>query len=317
MHNLKYIICSVSSGMCNRLIPFITSYRLAMKLNIPYYLHWDDKCNDMDYKYIGTTTTYDDMFEKIHGVNYLDNNELYKLLSDQNKTLRIGYMQSDLYKYSVSDILKYDVIYFTYYTHPVYIKEDNIIIENYSSIDWIINKSTYLKDIQKYFEYLKPVKNIQNKIDEVLCIFPDSYDNIIGFHIRHWPSNWECDNKNLIEGNMEQRIKLMKEAIEKNNNIKFYICSTNLIIIKMLINLFGERIIYFKNRFGNNQEDMYYTNNINESVGNIYKNLNGVVDLFLLSKCNTIIGDVASSYSINSTLLNKHSTYIQIKNEKY
>ena len=39
---MTIIICKVQSGMCNRLIPFITSYRLAMNLVLTFYLCWDD-----------------------------------------------------------------------------------------------------------------------------------------------------------------------------------------------------------------------------------------------------------------------------------
>ena len=77
---MTIIICKVQSGMCNRLIPFITSYRLAMNLNIKYYLDWDDKCNDMDYQYVGKKTTYNDMFENMQNVNYIDHNRTKNLL---------------------------------------------------------------------------------------------------------------------------------------------------------------------------------------------------------------------------------------------
>tara|TARA_B110001469_G_C9648399_1_gene329357 strand:+ start:4981 stop:5307 length:327 start_codon:yes stop_codon:yes gene_type:complete len=97
--------------------------------------------------------------------------------------------------------------------------------------------------------------------------------------------------------------------------IYFFICSTNKLEINRLKNKFGNRIIYFKNRFGNKEEDMFYSEE--NSVGNIFKNLNGIVDLFLLSKCSLIIGDVASSFSLRASLLNKNGKYTQIKNVHY
>ena len=81
---MSIIIFKVNSGMCNRLIPFITSYRLAMNLNLKYYLIWDDNCNDMDYQYIGKKTTYNDMFENIDNVNYIDYNDVNKLILNSN-----------------------------------------------------------------------------------------------------------------------------------------------------------------------------------------------------------------------------------------
>lgn len=310
---MTIIICKVQSGMCNRLIPFITSYRLAMNLNLQYYLNWNDNCNDMDYAYEGKKTTYNDMFKSIENVNHINDSETQRLLNNRN-VLNIKYMQTDLYKYSIKNVLKYDVIFFYNYVHPIFIKEDNVIINNYSNIDWILNKINYFKDIQKYFQYLKPVSNIQSKIDEVLLKFPEDKNNIIGFHIRHWPDKWSKKNYRLLEGNIEKRNRIMDEHIVKNQNIKFFIATTNINIIKKLINKYNNRIIYFENRFGEKEDDKYYSNDQNKSKGNIYKNLNGVVDLFLLSKCNLIIGDVASSYSLCAPLLNINSTYEQIKN---
>ena len=102
----------------------------------------------------------------------------------------------------------------------------------------------------------------------------------------------------------------MLQCIAENNQVKFYICSTDRNAINGLIDKFGERIIHFENRFGNKEDDKYYTSSQTHSKGNIYKNVNGVVDLFLLSKCNRIVGDVSSSYSVCAPLLNADSTCI-------
>lgn len=310
---MTIIICKVNSGMCNRLIPYITGYRLAVKLKCSYFLYWNNECSDMDYSYEGKPTEYNDMFETIKDINYINDEKLNNLLNSESNILKIDYMQTDLYKYSLQDFKNYDIILFNNYVHPIYTKEDNVQINNYSDIMWILKKSDYYKDVQYYFELLKPISLIQNKINEVLQFYPKDCNNIIGFHVRHWPTKWVNKNKNLIDGNYEKRIELMENYIAQNNDIKFYICSSDKNAINDFYNKFGERIIYFENRLGNKDDDKYYTNNENISKGNIYKNLNGVIDLFLLSKCNTIIGDVGSSYSLCAPLLNSNSTYKQIK----
>ena len=302
--------------MCNRLIPFITSFRLAKKLNICYYLNWDDDCRDTDYVYEGNKTTYNDMFEYIDDVNYIDEKKMYELLNNNSYIFTVNYCNMKLHEYDISNLLKYDVIYFNNYVHPIFTYEDNILITCYSDIDWIINKTPYLVDIQKYFQLLKPVSRLQNKINDVLIKFPKNKNDIIGFHIRHWPDLWYKKNyNNYLLGNYEKRFQLMDEYIKNNINIKFYICSSDLNIINELIKKYGNRIIFFEDRLGNTYDDKYYSSN-NICKCNKYKNLNGVIDLFLLSKCNLIIGDVASSYSISSTLLNIDSIYKQIKHIK-
>lgn len=315
---MTIIICKVQSGMCNRLMPFITSYRVAMNLNLQYFLNWDHECRDTDYSYEGEKTTYNHMFYNIDNVNYIDDHEIQSLMANK-KTLVVKYLESNLYNVSIEDLLKNDVVFFNNYVHPIFIKEDNVIINNYSNISWVLDKTNYYKDLQKYFNFLKPINTIQEKIDEVLLKFPENKDNIIGFHIRHWPSNWLNNDlsKKLVEGNFEKRIQIMDNAIKNNPFIKFFISTTDINIINELIDKYKERIIYFENRFGYKQDDKYYTNNQNKSKGNIYKNINGVVDLFLLGSCNLIIGDVASSYSLCAPLLNINCTYRQIKELKY
>ena len=45
---MTIIISKVASGMCNRLVPFLTGLRLAKKLNTKYYIYGDDNCTDTD-----------------------------------------------------------------------------------------------------------------------------------------------------------------------------------------------------------------------------------------------------------------------------
>lgn len=300
--------------MCNRLIPFITSFRLAKKLNINYYLNWDNDCRDTAYVYEGSKTTYNDMFEYIEDVNYIDEKNMLKLLNNNSNIFTVNYCDMKLHQYDISNLLKYDIIYFNNYVHPIFTNEDNLLIDSYSDIDWIINKIPYVVDIQKYFQLLKPVSILQNKIDDVLVKYPKNRNDIIGFHIRHWPDSWYKKHyNNYLLGNYEKRFELMDKYIKNNINIKFYICSSDLNIITELIKKYDNRIIFFEDRLGNTYDDKYYSSN-STCKCNKYKNLNGVIDLFLLSKCNLIIGDVASSYSISATLLNIDSTYKQIRN---
>jgi hypothetical protein len=295
-------------------MPFITSYRLAMNLNLQYFLNWDHECRDTDYSYEGEKTTYNHMFYNIDNVNYIDDYQLQSFMANK-KTLVVKYLETNLHNVSIEDLLKYDVVFFNNYVHPIFTKEDNVIINSYSdcNLSWILDKTNYYKDLQKYFKLLKPVITIQEKINEVLIQFPENKNNIIGFHIRHWPNSWVSTNNKYIQGNDDKRIIIMNNAIKNNPDIKFFISTTDINIIKQLKNLYNEKIIYFENRFGLTDNDKYYTSNQQNSKGNISKNLNGVVDLYLLSNCNLIIGDVCSSYSHVAPLLNINSTYQQIK----
>jgi len=299
--------------MCNRLIPFLSGYRLANKLKLKFYLFWDDNCNDMDYKYIGNKTKYLDMFKVIENINYINNEEdLNNILSSGNNILEIKYCNKIIKNYSFNDILTYDIVYFNKYVHLIYLKDDRINFNSYSDTDisWLNNDTNYIKELKEIFTYLKPTDEINNKISEVLLDFPSNKNKIIGVHFRHWPRGW-LNEKKLTEGNNRDiKLEYINNFIKKDNDIKFYICTTDINILNDLIKLYGEKIIYYKNRFGNSIKDKFYTSDTNKSYGNIYKNLNGVVDLFLLSKCNTIIGNKSSSYSICAPLFNINANYI-------
>jgi hypothetical protein len=311
------IICKVTSGMCNRLIPMITSLRLANILDAKFYLLWDNDCRDTDYLYNGEKTEYNDMFEYIDNITYINDIEKDELLNKYEKKLIIKYMETDMNKFSKENLLTYDIIYFNDYVHPIYIGDDNIIIENYSYLDWIIKENSYLSDIQKYFELLKPVSNIKNKIDDILQYYDKDRNNMYGIHVRHWPKTWLNNNSHLVKNNDEKRINYMNNIIKQNSNAKFYLCTPDLSVINKYKELFGNRIIYFSERFGDNLNDSFYLSDEKLCNCNIYKNLNGVVDIFLLSYCNFILGDVASSYSICAKLMNQNSKITFINNQKY
>ena len=307
---MTIIISKVASGMCNRLVPFLTGLRLAKKLNTKYYIYWDDNCTDTDYSYMGERTSYSDMFEYIKDVNHIQINELHTLLNTSNKLI-VYYCKHTIQNYTIEELLQYDVIFFNDYTHPISIKNDDTHISSYSdSMEWVSNNSNYGNDIKNIFELLIPKKYIQDKINEVLLHFPENKDNIIGIHLRHWPSIW-LKNQNVKEGNnYDNKIEYMNKCIKQNPETKFYICSSDITLINNTIKLFGDKIIYFKNRFGETHGDMYYSSDETTSRGNKNLNINGVVDMYAMSKCNTILGNKGSSYSLSAALLNKKSIYM-------
>lgn len=307
------ILCRVNSGMCNRLIPYITSIRLANKLNAEIYILWDDNCADMDYKYIGEKTTYNKMFENIENVNFIDINKYKALTNTSSNRLIINYMmEKSISQYSLEELKKYNILIFNCYVFPIFTKDCNILFNRYSDSGWL---NTINKEYFECFKLLKPKKYIQDKINCVLNKFT-IYNNMVGIHIRHWPNKWLKQNNYLLNNNDNIRIEYIKNMIDINENIKFFISSSDYKSIKNLIHIFGNKIIYFEDRFGETYDDKYYTSDDKKSTSNINKNLNGVVDLFLLSKCNTIFGDISSSFSVCACLLNSNCKFINTITKK-
>lgn len=296
----KKIIVKVQSGMCNRLIPFVTGLRLSDLLKSEFFLYWDDNCRDTAYNYKGEKTLYKDMFEKIENVNYIEKNEFDKLINSSKNILKINYCETKkMLNYTLKDLEIYNTILFNDYVHLIYTKEDNISILTYSNLDYLKNKE-YSNKLFSYFNKLKPVNKLQQLINEVKKELPEK-NNLIGIHLRHWPVNPVNHPQQVSQQKNKEfydcRIKLMNQEIEKNNKVRFFISTTDKKELNNLIHLFPNRIIYFKNRLGNNEDDKYYLPTKNSNC-NKFKNLNGVIDLFLLSECPIIYIEKNSSYSV-------------------
>ena len=291
------IICKTNSGMCNRLIPFITSLRISKILKAEYYLHWNDDCRDIDYPYRGEKTRYTDMFENIENIKYINDQELSKLIKRKRvKKINI-YQNIDC---NIDKLKQFDIIFFDSLCHPIYLKEDNINFKNWSDLDWI--KSDYGISLHEYFAMLRPSKDINEKIDYLKNKFTK---DIIGIHLRHWPAGWLKQNKHLIENSLEKVINFIETKLKENPDIKFFISTTDHAKINILVDKFKNNILYYEDRFGDCEDDKYYIEDQTKSTCNRYKNMNGVVDLFLLSKCSELVIDTSSSFSIAALLMNK------------
>jgi hypothetical protein len=292
------VICNVNSGMCNRLFPFLTSYYFSIKNNFDYYLYWDENCQDLEYKYVGDKTSYSDLFQNIENIKYINNEKYISLISNNKKIFEVKYNEKSKIKdIDLNNLKEFDIILFNHYVHPIFFNN----LTSYSNVNHNLlndinnNDITILHDL---FKLVKPNVKILNRINK--------YDNIflkykvIGIHIRHRNNIWN-NNYNFVK---KKRNLLIKFFINKNNNYKFFISTTNLNELNYLLKLFPNNIIYFKERFGNDKNEHFYLNDTNLDFCNKNKNLNGVVDLFLLSKCNIIFSELSSSFSMASKFLN-------------
>ena len=67
-------------------------------LKSEFFLYWDDDCRDTAYRYKGEKTLYNDMFDKLQNVNYIDENEFNKLIQSSINILRINYCESFMHR---------------------------------------------------------------------------------------------------------------------------------------------------------------------------------------------------------------------------
>ena len=297
------LICKVQSGLCNRILPFITSLNLSIEINYEYYLYWDENCGDSLYKYQGKKTKYNDMFENLSNVFYIEKDEFNKYLNSNKNKLIINY--KDNFNFNRKELLQYDLIILNNYCHLIFLQEDQNNFKSFSS-NFNFNLEWHCK-ISNLFNNL----HLNNNINKIVKQY--NTQNMIGLHIRHRANNWMNEIKYNKYDYLKKIIINIYSEIKKNKNIKFFVSTSNKDFLIKLKSIFNDKIIYYKNRLGNPNIDHFYKNDQEKDVCTLYKNINGLIDLYLLSKCKVIYCEKSSSYSVCAHLMNKENKLIIVK----
>jgi hypothetical protein len=163
-----------------------------------------------------------------------------------------------------------------------YISDEELIhLKKYKYIDLLYDKTP------KYFidKYLKVIdKLIINKdMLEYVQDFVADWNGVIGLHIRSWycgRSNWH-DNK------------LFEDVIDSlDSSKKIFLCGDNKEVLDHFKKKYSDRIIIHK-------QEKYSHPHLAESGHNnsVQTNTDAFIDLLLLSKCSTIVGTYASTFT--------------------
>jgi len=153
-------------------------------------------------------------------------------------------------------------------------------IDDYKTIDLLYEKTP------QYFvdKYLKVISKLEinSQITDYVNDFTESWDNMVGVHIR----SWYCERRKLHSN------QIFEEEIDKiPSNQKFFFCSDNSDIQKYFIDKYGDRIITY-------ERQMFNDCRLAESGhhDDIQITTDAFIELLLLSKCDKIIGTYASSF---------------------
>lgn len=167
--------------------------------------------------------------------------------------------------------------------------------EDYLSIA-LRHRSVYIGTGYKFYEYpnfndLKPIKDIQKDVEEVANKFGD---NTIGVHIRrgdHGPAS--------LYSKTDYFIAMMKDEINKNKNVRFFVASDSAEEKERLRQLFGERVITYSVK-------SFDRNSINGNQA-------ALVELLSLSKTKKILGSYYSSFSSVASEINDIKRVVVVK----
>lgn len=157
-----------------------------------------------------------------------------------------------------------------------------LFYQHFDFRSWINGKNVYLASCVYFqpieegmpFRSFQPIDTLQKRIDEVCTTFPD---RTIGIHIRR------TDNvASLRESPTELFIERIRQEIDKDPDVRFYLASDS-----------DEDKYLLKKRFGHH----IMTSGRPTDRNSVKGMQDALVELFILSKTEKIIGSVKSSYS--------------------
>jgi len=167
------------------------------------------------------------------------------------------------------------------------IHENDVTIKAKSGFDFkewaITNKKTILSSCVRFYDHdytsnysnFRPTEELRKRIDEICSIFSS---RTIGIHIRRTDHNIS-----ISKSPTSLFIDRMKQEILLDNNVRFYLASDSQEVKKELLDEFGDDRIITSNKL--------VTRNTSEGIED------AVVELYVLSRTNKIIGSFGSTYS--------------------
>jgi hypothetical protein len=249
----KYVIAYCSLGLCNRLKCLITALRYAHNYSLNLLLCWEKdfyvNCNISD--------LFQNKFEEI-SLNKLNN--IIEDKANKNKYIIISTWRLLVFP---EDDLPHN------FSKTDYSKTGRIIDCEYNRIPLTI-QNEYLK----YLNILIPKKEIINKVDEYAA---NITERTVSVSIRSWN---ECNDRQSLFS-MRNLIKYL----DCEKDIKYFVSSDSADIIKKLIEIYSERILYYpKSTYTNDRISIKGMQDI-------------LIDLLLLGKSKKIYVSYLSTFS--------------------
>lgn len=249
----KYLIAYCSLGLCNRLKCLITALRYAETNSLKLFLYWE--------KDIYVNCNFSDLFEnKFEEISLKQIKKIIKIKSRINP-----YVIISTWRLLVFDEDELPL----YFSKTDYSKTGRIIDCEYNRIP--------LKIQQNYLKYLNLLIPKNKIIDKVNKFSKNFSANTISVSIRTWK---ECPDRASLFS-MKNHIK----TLDLDNNANYFISSDSQEIVNKLIEIYGNRILYYpKSTYTNDRMSINGMQDI-------------LTDLFLLGKNKKIYVSYLSSYS--------------------
>ena len=272
----------VYSGLNNKLIPLLSLLRIGRKENKTIKCLWG---NDI---YVSKPSfKFNDLFEDIEGIEFINNTEFVANFNNKDNII---------YNKHGSDRDRNEIIYNTnsknsvFYkiVHIISYKNDNVIGNYVPYPREKIYKNILIDELRNVIKFLKPKKDILNKIDMELF-----NKKILGIHLRTTDGGFVDIPKNNI-------FKYIDNFLKNNPDYLIYISCDNFVLENQIIKKFTDKICYLRSPFGNTYNDKFNRNS--------YGVKNAICEMFSLSKCSKFVGTPGSSFSFMVWLLRNDNT---------
>jgi hypothetical protein len=291
---------TVHNGLCNRLIPILSTYKIAKSTGKKLNILWDTHPVRSFLAYNDTKICYfTDIFEDLEDITFVNTHEFTKLVEKSDKIYSFHYQY---HKKLIINPNNYENITIRLALYPIllnsYINVDNDYIhftfDLDTSKDGLFDNHIY-RQLKPTFKLITPKSHLQTIINQVYSNFNKK---MVGIHLRKTDGSFTQFNWEKID---DMLIKNITGWLAKYPNLSIFLATDCETTNNKYKQIFNNRIIT-------------YTPDITKFQNNSFNVSCAVVDLFLLAKCNTaIIGTLGSSFSITAGLLSNSPLWL-VKN---
>tara|TARA_Y100001970_G_scaffold65040_1_gene83199 strand:+ start:1094 stop:1999 length:906 start_codon:yes stop_codon:yes gene_type:complete len=297
---MKSIIIETVAGLGNRLVPLLSLYRLCKIHNIKLYVIWEKYKIDTK---LGTIQDCNVDFNKIFSNENITLINSEKINNNTFPNMTICDFYKDYNNIDLSLLKKYDTLLIKnrYYLFG----ESHENISKWIPItkkEGIYKKDDLLIDLKKYIRDFEIDKSILNKVNILQQQFTK---NMLGVHIRGSDESkysfYRSNNKDSINNpnsDIAHFFEFCNNYLKKEDSCIF------------LMTPYQEIEDYMKEKY-TNQIITYHKPNSNmvNNRSNEEGIKNGLIDLLLFSKCDTLIGTAGSSYSFLGWMFSNNNNY--------
>lgn len=299
----KEMLITVYSGMCNRMFLIISAMRLCRVHGHKLTVFWSERTGRYGLPYYGDINSdWDDYFKRI---DYIATYGIQGSIKFQDNFVDLDQERSFPENLPVVNGTPYaskEITMMLFGPKTVNVKNNKIIVQkltkpfgsecddmknymNYVDKIGLHRKDKYLEELSNEAKNFKLIDKLQSIVDEEMVKF-QKYKEVWGIHLR--------GTDLAPQTSKDKKAALLQIFQSASEFVGFFIASDEEVPLWIKDKL-GDKLIVYDNvvKLENSIEGTQY----------------GLVDLYLLSKCNKLFGTSGSSFSMMAWMLSENTDY--------